>query len=412
MVRPLIQLSLGLLLVAFSGLLIRADEEELRKKALSLNNITGEKAILGKIGELRKDKSGLKALLGVAATMAKEKDQPFNYTGAFILARAAQLIKEYDAAETLYKVCVAEAIKLKSGNKISQVLEGVIELYAAKKNYADAIAACQEFLDLKGDKDLERIKPFVMERMIELMARDKNYDEALKLTEKLIEADEGGWYFVRLKADVLRQSGKLEDAVKTYEEVLEKLKESKVTDETKDRYADQCRYVLSNIYVDLNKIDKSVEELEGLIKRRPDNSTFYNDLGYVLADHDMKFDEAEKLVRKAIDLDRDQRKKWLDEGLISKDEDKDNAAYLDSLAWVMFKKKNYPEAKKLLLESVKGEEGQHVEIYDHLGDVHMVLGEKSDAVKTWQKALKLEVLSRRDESRKGEIKKKIEQAEK
>ena len=87
---------------------------------------------------------------------------------------------------------------------------------------------------------------------------------------------------------------------------------------------------------------------------------------------------------------------------------------LDSLAWVLFKKKNYAEAKKHLLEAVKGDEGRHVEIFDHLADVHIALGEKKEAVEVWKKALELENVSKRDEARKEEIKKKLakEQGEK
>jgi len=36
---------------------------------------------------------------------------------------------------------------------------------------------------------------------------------------------------------------------------------------------------------------------------------------------------------------------------------------------VLFKEKNYAEAKKYLLRRFKYEERQHVEIYDHLAEV-------------------------------------------
>ena len=105
------------------------------------------------------------------------------------------------------------------------------------------------------------------------------------------------------------------------------------------------RYILSGVYVDLKQIDKAAEQLETLLKDDPDNPTYLNDLGFIWADHDMKLDEAEKLIRKAIDKDREQRKKIED---LPKDEDDDNAAYLDSLGWVLYKKKEYKEAKKYL----------------------------------------------------------------
>jgi uncharacterized protein HemY len=124
----------------------------------------------------------------------------------------------------------------------------------------------------------------------------------------------------------------------------------------------------------------------------------------------MKFDEAEKLIRKAIDKDREQRKKIED---LTKEEDVDSAAYLDSLGWVLYKKKDYKEAKKYLQDATKLPEGKHIEIYDHLADTHMALGEKSEAIKIWKDAMALErELSKRDQERKKSIEKKLSEAEK
>src|SRR5262249_20169563 len=145
------------------------------------------------------------------------------------------------------------------------------------------------------------------------------------------------------------------------------------------------RYALSNVYVEMNLIDKATEQLKMLLAEEPESPSYNNDLGYIWADHDQNLDEAEKLIRKALDEDRKQRKSQKVE------EDKDNAAYLDSLGWVLFKQKKYQEAKKYLLEAIKAEEGNNIEIYDHLADLYMALGEKSQAVETWKKALTLEL---------------------
>jgi tetratricopeptide (TPR) repeat protein len=170
------------------------------------------------------------------------------------------------------------------------------------------------------------------------------------------------------------------------------------------------RYVLSGVYVDLNQIDKASEQLEALLKDDPDNPTFLNDLGFIWADHDMKFEEAEKLIRKAIDKDREQRKKIED---LPKDENVDSAAYLDSLGWVLYKKKEYKEAKKYLEHAIKLPEGKHIEIYDHLADTHIALGEKDQAIKVWKDALALnKELTKRDQERKKTIEKKLAAAEK
>ena len=98
--------------------------------------------------------------------------------------------------------------------------------------------------------------------------------------------------------------------------------------------------------------------------------------------------------------------------LLEADEDKANSAYMDSLAWVLFKKKNYAEAKKILLETVKSEDAQHVEIYDHLAEVYVALGQTDKAVETWKKGLTCKPLGKRDEQRKIEVEKKVKKLEK
>jgi tetratricopeptide (TPR) repeat protein len=397
----------ALLLAGSARGLAEEQKDTLKKQALQLNDITGKDAITGKILELLNDKPKLKTLIAEASEMAKATDQPFNYNGAFILAKSAYATKEFEHSLAFYKICVDQAVKLRSGQKLVDVYDGLITLFNDHKKFDAAVKACQEFLEIRGDKTVEQVKPFVMEQMILALAKQAKFDDALKLTEKLVEADEGGWYFLRLKAEVLREAGKLDESIGAFEDTIERLGKSKLKDDEREKYIERCRYVLSGVYTDLGKIDKAAAELQRLLKAHPDRATYHNDLGYIWADHDQNLDEAERLIRKALELDAAERKKLKDQGLIDGDDDKANAAYLDSLGWVLFKKKNYPEAKKYLLDAAKSDDGKHAEIFDHLADVHMAMGEKDEAVAVWKKALGLENVSKRDDVRKEEIRKKL-----
>ncbi len=119
----------------------------------------------------------------------------------------------------------------------------------------------------------------------------------------------------------------------------------------------------------------------------------------------MNLAESEKLIRKAMEQDRELRHKANPK--IKPDKDKDSAAYLDSLGWVLYKQKKYQEAKKYLQQAVEQEEGKHIEILDHLGDVHLVLGDKADALSTWKKAVAATGDTKREQKRKTEVLKKI-----
>lgn len=411
----LLGLVLGLLGPASRG---ADDDDALRKQALALNDITGQDSMETALRDLLSDKKkeSTKKLLTVADRMARGKDQPFNYNAAFILARVAQELHDLQIAESMYRICVKDAAKLQSGQKLAQSFGGLIDTFYENKQYGKVVEFCREFLELKGDQTMnqtvDRLRPVVMERLIQAMTRQGKIDEALKLTDTLIglEDKETGWFSLQLKAWVLREGDRFEEAAKTYESVLDRLeKNANLKDEIKERYIERNRYLLSSVYVDLKKIDKATEHLQALLKKKPDDPTYNNDLGYIWADHDMNLVEAEKLIRKALEEDRKARKMIPD---LPPDEDKDNAAYLDSLGWVLFKQKKYEDARTQLLLAVKDKEGQHIEIYDHLGDVHMALKDKDKAIEVWKKGVESAGTTKREKDKKAQVEKKLKDAEK
>jgi tetratricopeptide (TPR) repeat protein len=469
-------------------------DETPRQQALRLNDVTGTAAITGKIRELLRDRPAAKKLVAEAAAMAKEQEQPFNYNGAFILAQLARRTRDLDNSVVFFKICADQARKLHSSKKLVEATDALIVLHTEQQKYDDVVQVCREFLDFAGGKEVQESKPFVMEQMIIALSKSGKADEALKHADALVKADEGGWYFVRLKAEVLAEDGKFSDAVGNYEEAVSRIQElknkedqpdkekqqafhnrcrlsmqrlivdfirrnkhepalkfldelmradvyfaglkgevlrdagkneesadalnaavadleksNKLDEKLKKALVDRCRYVLSGVYTDLNQIDKAAAELQTLLKANPDNATYNNDLGYIWADHDMNLDESERLIRKALELDHADRAKAREAaGLDAEALDEANAAYLDSLGWVLFKKKQFAEAKKYLLEAAQQEDGQHVEILDHLAEVHMALGEREEAVAAWKKALEVENITKRDNARKDAVRKKLE----
>ena len=68
----------------------------------------------------------------------------------------------------------------------------------------------------------------------------------------------------------------------------------------------------------------------------------------------------------------------------------------------------YKEAKEVLLKAVEDKSAQHLEIYDHLGDVLLELGEREAALTTWRKGLEFVGEGRREMERKDSVQKKID----
>jgi tetratricopeptide (TPR) repeat protein len=392
---------------ALAGAARGADDTALRKKALGLNEITGKAPLQGQILAMVQEPTETRKLLKVAAAMAKEKPQPFNLNATLALAAAAEDLKEVDTSAAFYKLHAEQGLKLLSGRALGTAYAGLIQLYFENKKYDEAEKACREFLGIKGDESIERLKPTIIRSLVLTLVKKGDAKEANRILDALIKDLPDNWLNLALRAQVLHETGNAEEAAKVYQDVIDKVKNDKRLDSDDDRnyFIDKYRYVLSGVYVDLNQVDKAAEQLQALLKREPDNSTYNNDLGYIWADHDMNLDEAERLIRKALAEDRKERRKASPD--LKPEQDKDNPAYLDSLGWVLFKKKQYKEAKKYLEEAVQSELGKHLEIYDHLGDVKKALGEKAAAVKAWKEGLKVAGTSARDKQRKAAVEKKV-----
>ena len=96
-----------------------------------------------------------------------------------------------------------------------------------------------------------------------------------------------------------------------------------------------------------------------------------NYLGFMLADRGQRLDYAGDLIKKALRFDPD------------------NGAYLDSYAWVLFKKGKFREALKYQERAMKLSREDAV-LFDHLGDIQAALRKMPDAQENWRKALLLD----------------------
>ncbi len=397
-------------LLTANWLATAAPAPDLRQQALKLNNITGQDPIKGQIETLVKDPAATKDLLKVAAGMAKEKEQPFNYNALYILAQTSYFLKDDADAETFYRLAIKQANELHSGVKQVQGYAGLLTVLTANKKYEEAEKLCREVRQLPGEDDtLRRFKILVRRRLALIEAHLGKLKEANAIVDEMMKDAPDNWLGLELKGEVEREAGKYEDAAKTYEEVLDQIeKDKELKKEEHDAFAGEVRYTLSQLYMETNQVDKATANLEKAVALEPDNATYKNDLGYIWADHDKNLDQAEKLIRKALELDRKERK----EGKVSAEEDHDNGAYLDSLGWVLYKKKQYKEALEAMKKAVEDKDSQHVEIYSHLGDVYMALNEKDQAAKAYKEGIKVAGPTKREQELKSQVEKKLKDTQK
>jgi tetratricopeptide (TPR) repeat protein len=132
------------------------------------------------------------------------------------------------------------------------------------------------------------------------------------------------------------------------------------------------RLILSNIAVLEDKLPEAEEWVEQVLDEFPDDVGALNDLGYLWADQNKRLERAHRMIKKAVEAEPE------------------NAAYRDSLGWVLFRLGKFSEAlveqkKAVELSQTKDKESDGV-MYDHLGDIHAALAQRDEAGAAWQKA--------------------------
>ena len=144
-----------------------------------------------------------------------------------------------------------------------------------------------------------------------------------------------------------------------------------------------------------------------MLDNDPDDVLILNNFGYHLADQGRNLDEAETMIRRAIELDRDAKLK-------TGDPDADSGNYLDSLGWVLFKKGEFAGARKALEGATKFVEvSENGVVWDHLGDTYLRLELKKDAAIAYGKAIELFTGTHegRQLGRLAEVKRKLKSVE-
>jgi tetratricopeptide (TPR) repeat protein len=323
---------------------------------------------------LRDDADLVKALLPVVRSRLLTTN-PLDPSTAQYLAVLAARARQLDDAERLYRSCLEAGQFGPNRENEAEVYGGLLDvLNQARKNEA-IVQVCRA-----GLEHAEQTNRFMFYLdLSQALARLGKYDEAVE--EATHEVEVGGQnrlHAVRHRAFVLAQAGRAEQAVAECQAALKEFSRPEEVRET--------RHTLALVYSEGKEPARAEEQLRRIIKDYPEDAWAHNDLGYELADRNKDLEEAEALVRRALELDRRQRAAG--SGVVA-DADQDNAAYLDSLGWVLFRRGTLDEARQQLEKAVTLADGDDPVLWDHLGDTYAKLNEAARARASWQKAVEL-----------------------
>ena len=271
---------------------------------------------------------------------------------------AVFLIQEGETAEAIG--LIEEMVK---GNPLDFLAyDQLADLYLRANEPSKALSSLKQAI-LVAPSDPRRYS-----KLIQLCLRSGDAGSAI------LFADEAGKSFPNLieftffKAIALSEAGRHEEAIKAFELILVEAGNSRPELLNGDFY---FSYGVSAEQA--GRCTKAAEALKKSIELDPANAArACNYLGYMWADRNENLEEAEVLIRRAVEAEPE------------------SGAYLDSLGWVHFKKGLHEQALKELLHSVELLKAADATVFDHIGDAFEKLGKTAEAVTYWQKALQLD----------------------
>ncbi len=158
------------------------------------------------------------------------------------------------------------------------------------------------------------------------------------------------------RAELLARMGDNDAALEAYDELISAHPE-----------ADEALYARALLFERLDRVDEALADMRELLRRRPDDPTFLNALGYTLADRTERYEEAYELVRRAYE------------------QAPDSPAVVDSMGWVLFRLGRNEEALEYLRRAWELE--RDPEIAAHLGEVLWATGRMDEARDVWTDAI-------------------------
>jgi tetratricopeptide (TPR) repeat protein len=191
-----------------------------------------------------------------------------------------------------------------------------------------------------------------------MTARTEGTDEALELLADLQElTDEESALMLQAQANLLVQAKRYQEAYDLLDKTVRTLPN---TPEIIYDYAMAAERI--------NRLDVTERELRKLIRIKPDFAQAYNALGYSLADRNMKLQEAQSLIEKAL--------------LLSPNDH----FILDSMGWVQYRLGRLDQAADYLRRAYTTQTDP--EIAAHLGEVLWQQGNREEALRILEEALR------------------------
>ena len=337
----------GVLSEVYSSLKQYAKAEE--QVELILRAKPGTAAAWGALGKLLKDAGKLDRAaeaFGRAVKLAGE---------AAPIAYCIALAETYDALNQPEKRDREFDMVLKRAETPREALAIAYLLYE-RRHFRRAIDVIQANIDKVDDKTPARS---LLGRLYSLVGEAGNADKQVK---QLVDERPDDPVAKRSAANILADQKRFDEALKLIDEAGKAQ-----LDEEQEL---MTRLERASLLEQMGRLDESQQSYRELLEKHPGEAVVNNNYGYFCAVHDRELDAALTMSKQALDAEPD------------------NAAYLDTLGWILYKMGRYDAALMKLHQAYQKQ--PDAVVTEHLADALLKLDRKEQALDKYKQALELD----------------------
>jgi len=283
--------------------------------------------------------------------------------------------------------------KYSAGEKSNRAvfLERLGTIYRDQGNSQAAIEVFREIVALGGDDDVERGYQQIIDTWREAKEWQKATDAAQEAVRKLPASRDLKMVLAAQQADMGEADKALKDVhamltgdtdkdrqvyitlaqmntrLRRFPDAEQALDKAEALS-TKSDDKEYIWFLRGSTYEREKRYSDAETQFKKVLADDPEHASALNYLGYMLADQNMKLDEALGYIKRAVDLDPA------------------NGAYLDSLGWAYFRLGKYELAEDNLLKASQ-KINTDPTVLDHLGDLYQKTGRLKLAAANWERAL-------------------------
>ena len=215
--------------------------------------------------------------------------------------------------------------------------------------------------------DLDPTNADAWQRLMVINIMTDKYPQAVDAAQKALEFNPDNVDLYRYIAMAYFQMKDYDKALSTYDSALN------LVDKEKDNelYSDLLG-VKGDVMVETGDTTAGFQCYDAALEICPGNTSVMNNYAYFLALGNRDLDKAERMAAKAVYANPN------------------NATFIDTYAWVFFKKKDYDMALFYIKQAIANTDEPSADILDHYGDILYASGQEQEAIEQWQKALELD----------------------